>query len=94
MDMWNTHHDRLNRLDIARVQSTAGQGSQTQPTVPCSEGSVVKIKMPNLVAFDEQVDLMDAFNNRFERRAIEGKWGKSTWAQALVSLLKGCAQSI
>ncbi|XP_069190416.1 uncharacterized protein [Procambarus clarkii] len=94
MEMWNTHQERENRLEIARVQSTAVKGSQTQPTEPGPEGPDVKIKMPNLIAFDEQVYYMDAYIDRFERRATEGKWSRSTWAQALASLLKGRAISI
>lgn len=42
MEMWNTHQERENRLEIARVQSTAGKGSQTQPTEPAQRGQLLR----------------------------------------------------
>ncbi|XP_069158345.1 uncharacterized protein [Procambarus clarkii] len=61
---------------------------QSIPIETFTEGKVAS------AAFDEQVDSMDAYIDRFERRATAGEWSWSTWAQALASLLKGRALCI
>lgn len=55
---------------------------------PPDNYSVFKIKLPK---FDENVDDIDAYIERFERHAQTHKWEKKTWATNLSSLLTGKA---
>ena len=54
----------------------------------------VGIKQPRLPCFDEKVDKVDSYLQRFERHAEVSGWPKENWSIALAALLRGKALEV
>ncbi|XP_022110022.1 uncharacterized protein LOC110989745 [Acanthaster planci] len=53
-----------------------------------------KARAPKLPAFDDKLDDLDAYLQRYERYAISQEWDKGDWAINLSALLKGKALEV
>lgn len=64
------------------------------PTSPPLLASTTSARAPKLPYFDENVDDMNAYLQRFERYAKAQKWSNDEWAVHLSALLKGKALDV
>ena len=57
-------------------------------------GTRMKARIPKLPAFDDKLDDLDAYLQRFERYATSQDWDRDEWAINLSALLKGKALEV
>ena len=87
--------ERAHQLELKKLQLELDKVKQPLGDAKSSHGSVGKGKSPKLPYFDDSVDDLDAYLQRFERYAIYQNWDKDTeWAVNLSALLKGKALDV
>ena len=74
------------RIQLQIEELRAQQGNAGHPTVASSV-----VPKPKLPKFDESVDDVDAYLDRFERFATSNQWPRDEWAVNLSPLLAGKA---
>lgn len=83
--------EHKHKLEILEAQAKF-HITPTPPPPPLA--STTTARAPKLPYFDEAVDDMDAYLQRFERYATSQKWPKEQWAVHLSALLKGKALEV
>ena len=74
------------KLEIAKRTSVSSESGNNH--------SRLKARAPKLPAFNEALDDLDAYLQRFERYAVSQQWEKNEWAINLSALLKGKALEV
>ena len=84
-------------LQLRRDTSLAdsqGASETTPPSAGEHPPRAAGIKQPRLPCFDEKIDKVDSYLQRFERHAEVSGWPQDSWAIALAALLRGKALEV
>ncbi len=79
---------------LLELRTQAGQQGQLGQDFGLQRHHVAQTPRPKLPKFDEKVDDIDAFLERFERFAQSQHWAQDTWAVSLSPLLTGKALDV
>ena len=77
-----------------KLELLEAQAKFPVPQTPPPPPSTTSVRAPKLPYFDENIDDMDAYLQRFERYAKAQKWPIDEWAVHLSALLKGKALDV
>lgn len=87
--------ERAHQLELKKLQLELDKVRQSLGDTKSSHGNIGKGKSPKLPYFNDSVDDLDAYLQRFERYATSQNWDKDTeWAINLSALLKGKALDV
>ncbi len=91
------HQLELRRHDKEKIELQVKLETAKRSSVSSDSGnghSRLKARAPKLPAFNEALDDLDAYLQRFERYAVSQEWDTEEWAVNLSALLKGKALEV